>query len=200
MKAFVSFTKAYSKHEASYVFRIKDLDLVGIGKSYGLLRLPRMPELKGKNEGWTDAKLDVGFFIADTALPDTFFFLFQWDSYAYLDKARETKRLAEQVESSKIAKSETKRANKEKRMELTKRNAAWSQKTTVREERDKRKEKRDRKRMWEKKRSAEKAAKEESARADAEDWEEMAEDERNARKAKRAKMISAGSAKAFIEL
>jgi ATP-dependent RNA helicase DDX55/SPB4 len=62
MKAFVSFTKAYSKHEASYVFRIKDLDLVGIGKSYGLLRLPRMPELKDKNEGWTDAELDVGFF------------------------------------------------------------------------------------------------------------------------------------------
>jgi ATP-dependent RNA helicase DDX55/SPB4 len=125
------------------------------------------------------------------------FSLFQWDSYAYLDKARETKRLAEQVESSKIAKSETKRANKEKRMELAKRNAAWSQKTAVKGERDKRKEKRDRKRMWEKKKSAEEAATEESARADAEDWEEMAEDER---KAKRGKMISAGSAKAFIGL
>lgn len=55
----MSFTKAYSKHEASYVFRIKDLDLVGIGKSYGLLRLPRMPELKGDNEGWKDAEVDV---------------------------------------------------------------------------------------------------------------------------------------------
>jgi ATP-dependent RNA helicase DDX55/SPB4 len=122
----------------------------------------------------------------------------QWDSYAYLDKARETKRLAEQEESPKVAKSETKRANKEKRMELAKRNAAWSQKTVIREERDKRKEKRERKRMWEKKESAEKAAREESARADAEDWEEMAEDERKARKAKRAKMMSAGSATAFI--
>jgi len=55
----VSFTKAYSKHEASYVFRIKDLDLVGTAKSYGLLRLPRMPELKGANEGWEDAEVDV---------------------------------------------------------------------------------------------------------------------------------------------
>lgn len=60
VKAFVSFIKAYSKHEASYVFRIKDLDLVGTAKSYGLLRLPRMPELKGAVEGWEDANVKVG--------------------------------------------------------------------------------------------------------------------------------------------
>ena len=58
-KAFVSFVRAYSKHEASYVFRIKNLDLVGVAKAYGLLRLPKMPELKGKFEGWTDAEVDV---------------------------------------------------------------------------------------------------------------------------------------------
>ena len=58
-KAFVSFVRAYSKHEASYVFRIKNLDLVGVAKAYGLLRLPKMPELKGKSERWTDAEVDV---------------------------------------------------------------------------------------------------------------------------------------------
>jgi hypothetical protein len=58
-KAFVSFVRAYSKHEASYVFRIKSLDLVGVAKAYGLLKLPKMPELKGKPEGWTDAEVDV---------------------------------------------------------------------------------------------------------------------------------------------
>lgn len=60
VKAFVSFVKAYSKHEASYIFRIKDLDLVGIAKSYGLLRLPGMFELKGiAKDDWNDAEVDV---------------------------------------------------------------------------------------------------------------------------------------------
>lgn len=59
-KAFVSFVRAYSKHEASYIFRTKDLDLVGVGKSFGLLRLPKMPELKDKpKDGWEDAVVDV---------------------------------------------------------------------------------------------------------------------------------------------
>lgn len=54
--------RAYSKHEASYIFRIKNLDLIGIGKSFGLLRLPKMPELKGKaRDGWEDAEVDVSF-------------------------------------------------------------------------------------------------------------------------------------------
>jgi len=69
-KAFVSFVRAYSKHEASYVFRIKNLDLVGVAKAYGLLKLPKMPELKGKSEGWTDVEVDVGVlvFILSVAL------------------------------------------------------------------------------------------------------------------------------------
>lgn len=59
-KAFVSFVRAYSKHEASYIFRVKDLDLTGVAKSFGLLRLPKMPELKGVDTGdWTDANVDV---------------------------------------------------------------------------------------------------------------------------------------------
>jgi ATP-dependent RNA helicase DDX55/SPB4 len=60
MKAFVSFVQAYSKHEASYIFRIKDLDLVGVAKSFGLLRLPRMPELKSiDRESWEDAEVSA---------------------------------------------------------------------------------------------------------------------------------------------
>jgi len=61
-KAFVSFVRAYSKHEASYIFRIKDLDLVGTAQSFGLLRLPKMPELqKISKNNWTDATVDVSF-------------------------------------------------------------------------------------------------------------------------------------------
>jgi ATP-dependent RNA helicase DDX55/SPB4 len=61
-KAFVSFVRAYSKHEASYIFRVKDLDLIGVAKSFGLLRLPRMPELRDEpRDGWEDAVVDVWF-------------------------------------------------------------------------------------------------------------------------------------------
>jgi ATP-dependent RNA helicase DDX55/SPB4 len=60
MKAFVSFIRAYSKHEASYIFRVKDLDLVGVAKSFGLLRLPRMPEMKTiDSDSWLDAEISV---------------------------------------------------------------------------------------------------------------------------------------------
>ena len=63
MKAFVSFVQAYSKHEASYIFRVKDLDLVGVAKSFGLLRLPTMPELKSVDrEDWEDAEVSVRCF------------------------------------------------------------------------------------------------------------------------------------------
>jgi len=63
-KAFVSFVRAYSKHEASYVFRIKNLDLVGVAKAYGLLKLPKMPELKGESKGWIDAEVNVSTLIS----------------------------------------------------------------------------------------------------------------------------------------
>lgn len=62
----MSFVRAYSKHEASFIFRIKDLDLIGVAKSFGLLRLPRMPELKDVDKsGWKDASLNVSplFFV-----------------------------------------------------------------------------------------------------------------------------------------
>jgi ATP-dependent RNA helicase DDX55/SPB4 len=61
-KAFVSFVRAYSKHEASYIFRVKDLDLIGVATSFGLLRLPKMPEMKdcdSQKSAWVDFDIDV---------------------------------------------------------------------------------------------------------------------------------------------
>lgn len=62
--AYVSFIRSYSKHEASFIFRSKDLDLGALARGYGLLRLPRMPELKteredGAIEGFAPADIDV---------------------------------------------------------------------------------------------------------------------------------------------
>ncbi|KAI5624386.1 ATP-dependent RNA helicase DDX55 [Silurus asotus] len=48
MKAFVSFVQAYAKHECSLIFRVKDLDFAALARGFALLRLPKMPELRGK--------------------------------------------------------------------------------------------------------------------------------------------------------
>lgn len=45
-RAFVSHVKSYSKHECNLILRLKDLDLGKVATSYGLLRLPKMPEMK----------------------------------------------------------------------------------------------------------------------------------------------------------
>jgi ATP-dependent RNA helicase DDX55/SPB4 len=45
-KAFVSHIRAYSKHECNLILRVKDLDLGKVATNYGLLQLPKMPEMK----------------------------------------------------------------------------------------------------------------------------------------------------------
>ncbi|KAF8311378.1 DEAD-domain-containing protein [Clavulina sp. PMI_390] len=165
-KGFVSFVKAYSKHEASYIFRLKDLDLAGVAASFGLVRLPKMPELKALTADdygiWEDAGLD-------------------WAAYAYADKPREAKRLeslptpkpseasseapAREKQTARAAspthvnddappartKQTARRAIVPSRAEQAKKNAAWSDKVVQKEARELRKEKRAKKRAWEKK-------------------------------------------------
>ncbi|RDX56555.1 DEAD-domain-containing protein [Lentinus brumalis] len=173
-KAFVSFVRAYSKHEASYIFRVKDLDFVGLAKSFGLLRLPRMPELKDiSRDGWEDADVD-------------------WNAYAYADKAQEAKRLAEASKAAPDA--EEIRRRKEERAEKEKANLAWSNKERKREERDKRREKKARKRKWQKMQAeleaGTKRGQEETGESeeDGDDWEALAKEERMAKRVKKGQV------------
>lgn len=48
MRAFVSFVQAYAKHECSLIFRLKDLDFAALARGFALLKMPKMPELRGK--------------------------------------------------------------------------------------------------------------------------------------------------------
>lgn len=48
LQAFVSFVQSYAKHQCHLIFRIKDLKLDQLANGFGLLHLPKMPELKGK--------------------------------------------------------------------------------------------------------------------------------------------------------
>ncbi|KAG6854806.1 hypothetical protein C0991_001233 [Blastosporella zonata] len=181
-KAFVSFVRAYSKHEASYIFRIKDLDLIGAAKSFGLLRMPRMPELKDiDRQDWNDAQVD-------------------WDTYAYLDKAQEAKRVAASA-AEKSQREEEKESRRAARVDKKKANAAWSVQAQRKDERELRKEKRTRKKKWLKAQADTTVGSEPSletslkrGRDDGEDigsddngddWDELAREERMAKKVKK---------------
>merc|ERR1740137_393747 len=70
-RAFVSFIQSYAKHECYVILRIKDLDLGGLATSYGLLKMPKMPEIKRSSIiNFADEKMDL-------------------NEVAYIDKVRE---------------------------------------------------------------------------------------------------------------
>ncbi|XP_069880961.1 ATP-dependent RNA helicase DDX55 [Dipodomys merriami] len=48
MRAFVSHVQAYAKHECNLIFRLKDLDFASLARGFALLKMPKMPELRGK--------------------------------------------------------------------------------------------------------------------------------------------------------
>jgi len=166
----VSFVRAYSKHEASYIFRIKDLDLIGVAKSFGLLRLPRMPELKDADKGgWVNDDLN-------------------WATFAYLDKAKEAKRLTE--DANKLSLDEILKRQKF-RLEMKLKDAAWSNKVVKREGRERRKDKKVRKRKWIAAQTVEASSKSVARNEmdDGEDdWDELAREERMAKKLKRGEI------------
>ncbi|KAI6248557.1 ATP-dependent rRNA helicase [Erysiphe necator] len=122
-KAFVSWVKAYSKHQASSIFRLADLEWGQLGDAWGLLKLPKMPELKNW-EG--DKSLGVKF---------------DMKRYAYKDKAREKLRLAA-LDKSKEKQSWN---GGDEMMQKRKKIEAWSLKNEVREMRENRREKKRRK-------------------------------------------------------
>ncbi|KAI0136888.1 P-loop containing nucleoside triphosphate hydrolase protein [Xylariales sp. AK1849] len=124
-RAFVSWIRSYTKHTASSIFRVGDLDWADLGKGWGLLRLPKTPESKSFQG---DKKLGLEM---------------DWDAFAYKDKTREKARQAALEAEADPASGEKVEAVKTKR----KRNAeAWSDKAEKEEVRVVRREKRQKKR------------------------------------------------------
>jgi len=123
-RGFVSWVKAYSKHQASSIFRVADLDWTELGNSWGLVRLPKMPELK-KWDG--DKTLGIKLDLSE---------------YAYKDKTREKARRIAMEEAKNAApyvpSEETLRRRKERE--------AWSAKHEAQGIKEVRREKKKRKR------------------------------------------------------
>ncbi|KAJ3312284.1 ATP-dependent RNA helicase ddx55 [Blyttiomyces sp. JEL0837] len=59
LRALVSWVRHYQEHQASSIFRIKEVDLAKVAMLYGILRMPKMPELKNiKLVGFVQDKID----------------------------------------------------------------------------------------------------------------------------------------------
>lgn len=122
-RGFVSWVQAYSKHQASSIFRVADLDWTDLGNAWGLIKLPKMPELKT----WTGDKfLGVKIDMAN---------------YEYKDKIREkARRVAMEEEKTKVREPPS-----EEIMKKRKEREAWSQKHEQQDEKEVRREKKRRK-------------------------------------------------------
>jgi ATP-dependent RNA helicase DDX55/SPB4 len=123
-RAFVSWVKAYSKHQASSIFRVADLDWTDLGNAWGLVRLPKMPELK-KWDG--DRTLGVKLDISE---------------YAYADKVQEKARRA----AMEKAKNAEPYVPSEEVLKKRKEREAWSHKHEQKDIKEERRERKKRKR------------------------------------------------------
>ncbi|KAJ1957365.1 ATP-dependent rRNA helicase spb4, partial [Linderina pennispora] len=120
---------SYLKHEAKFIFRLKELAIIEVAKGYALLHLPSMPELRGR---------PTGRFVKYEA---------DYDAIPFMDSVREKRRL----EKLEIAKAEKKRQAESgellsKRKKQKKSNEAWSDAKELKERVKERKLKRIKKR------------------------------------------------------
>ncbi|KAJ1924524.1 ATP-dependent rRNA helicase spb4 [Tieghemiomyces parasiticus] len=118
MRGFVSNVRSYSKHDANYIFRLKDLDLGKAAQGYALLRLPRMPEINADKVEFTPVECDL-------------------DTLAYADPVLEKKR------QEKLAERAARDEGPKKKYHP---NAPWSQKKEALDRRHERRERKEHKR------------------------------------------------------
>jgi ATP-dependent RNA helicase DDX55/SPB4 len=132
-RAFVSWARSYLEHQATSIFRVGDLDWLDLAKGWGLLELPKMPELKGRAD--IDRTLGLGIDI---------------EGVAFRDKAREKKRQEELAEwkaakAAKVVEGPAEGETTERELKR-KKNEAWSGKAENEDTKLARREKKRRKR------------------------------------------------------
>ncbi|TID13588.1 hypothetical protein CANINC_004850 [Pichia inconspicua] len=123
VRCYVAYAKYYSKHVASSIFRMAEIDYKKLAKLHGLRRYPKMPENKYikdfPEDGWFDNSIN-------------------FDTYAYKDPVKEQERLTE------LKSEQRKKERKEKALmkkHLADKNSAWSKKIDGKETKQERREK-----------------------------------------------------------
>ncbi|EZA47581.1 putative ATP-dependent RNA helicase DDX55-like protein [Ooceraea biroi] len=153
-RAFVSYIQAYGKHECNLILRLKDINLGMLAMGFGLLRMPRMPELKGK---------DVSSFVG----PEV-----DINSIPYANKQRELHRMEKLTTYQNTGvwpnKNNNRNNNKRKQTE------SWSETKKRKLERQEKRSKRQEKKILKQQSSTTSSKK--KKRMDKEDIEELAKD------------------------
>ena len=176
IKAFVSYIRFYQEHQAKFIFRLKDLNIPSLARTFGLLRLPSMPELRNS---FTPGQLE-GF----VKTPH------EADAIAYTDKTREKQRIAalEKNRAEKAQKPAPPVNSNKKRQN----NVAWSEQKARKQARHERQEKKQKKREY-LQRVKQQGAQQEScgqgdaSAADNDDDDDMTEDYRELKKERKMK-------------
>ncbi|CAG9126336.1 unnamed protein product [Plutella xylostella] len=120
-RAFVSHMRAYSKHECNLLLQFKELPLGHIATSYGLLKLPLMPEVKPEHKlQFQGPKEEIDF-----------------NSIPYRDKQKEESRLKKLEEYKKTGVWPSKKKKKKQAQ-----SESWEQAKQSKEERKQKKRKR----------------------------------------------------------
>lgn len=129
-RAFVGWVRAYSKHTASSIFRLAEVDWDDMAKAWGLLKMPKMPELKDWKGDW---RLGLSIDFGD---------------YAYRDKVKERQRKKELQERAE-GKVDGEEEEEKPRHGKKRKNEPWSDKKDRLELRGEKREKRQKKREHE---------------------------------------------------
>lgn len=168
-RAFVSHIKAYSKHECNLILRLRDLDLGKIATSYGLLKLPRMPEMKDE--------FSKSFVGPDTAV--------ETNSLKYKNKQKQEAYKAKQVVFEETGEWPGKKQAKKK---VT--SESWSEANKKKEIRKERRDKRQdiKKTIQEKKAGGEIIKKKRKLKCSQEELDELARDNAAFKKFKKNKI------------
>lgn len=186
MQAFVSFIQCFRKHEVSFVFRERDLDYGAIGFTFGLLRLPRMPEI----DRWRKTKAAESIKGEETPL----FVEEKVDLHAlaFADKVREKQR-QEGIDAKLIA-QKSNGDHKRKNAGPKKIEEAWSEQKARKDRKQDRRDKKQRKRAFLAKQASEQGqenvngtanSQAEEAHEDDDGMDDWAEEERLAKKQKK---------------
>lgn len=57
--AFISFIRAYKEHHCNYIFRLNTLDMGSLARSFGLIKLPKMPELNNLKIDFVEENVNI---------------------------------------------------------------------------------------------------------------------------------------------
>jgi ATP-dependent RNA helicase DDX55/SPB4 len=164
-RAIVSYIQAYQKHECNFILRVKDLDFGKIFMGFGLLKIPRMPELKGKDlSNFEEANVDVNLI-------------------SYKNKQRESVRL------EKLKAYQSTGIWPGKKLKRCKSTEAWSESKKNKSEKQCKKKKRKEKQSKQEVNNAEKKRRKRNHVITEEDLQDLAKDIALIKKLKRKKVL-----------